>query len=413
MAIRFLSRKSYVSAIDVGSHQVRCWIGLSNIPREGEKFTVLGSGVAETSGFFGGEISDFPSFENAMHQAIREAEKSSGLTVRESYVTLSGGFISERIALSVDLAEGIVTPADVDGLIQHPSLERQGYYPLHVIPVEFCVDQQRRIQDPTGMIGKALSVLLHVIYISKATLNILQICARRCRIGLRGIVFSGYSSSLATLVPDEMDLGCMLVDLGRGGTTVCSFHKKNLVGSFYIPIGGELVTKDIARGLETSLVEAEKLKLFYGAAIHSQDDYREVVAVRPLGGADDETVQMPRSFLVSVVQARIEEIFLHVKEKVAQDPSAFSTVRIILTGGGSRLSGVRELVQRMFNGYVRVAGPLYVEDIPTTRSELSALAGLFSYARKYDNAHHQTLRSEKTFIQEMAKPFSSWLKRNF
>ncbi len=86
-------------------------------------------------------------------------------------------------------------------------------------------------------------------------------------------------SGLASLVEDETDLGVTIIDMGAGTTTIGVFFDGNLIFADSVPIGGGHVTNDIARGLSTPLVHAERMKTLYGSAIASsrgraRDDHR-------------------------------------------------------------------------------------------------------------------------------------------
>ncbi len=113
-----------------------------------------------------------------------------------------------------------------------------------------------------------------------------------------------FASGLACLVEDEMDLGVTVVDMGGGTTSLAVFFDGKAVFTDVVPIGGAHVTNDIARGLSTPTVHAERMKTLYGGAIGSPADERETIVVPQVGEDDDsQGNQIPKSFLVDIKKA--------------------------------------------------------------------------------------------------------------
>ena len=131
-----------------------------------------------------------------------------------------------------------------------------------------------------------------------------------------------------------------------------------------VPVGGAHVTSDIAKGLSTTLAHAERLKTLHGSCMQSSSDEQVMISAPTLGEDEDseEDNTMPRSNLVSIVQPRMEEIFEMVRGNLeANGMQEYAGRRVVITGGGSQLIGVRELAARMFGKNARTAKP---EQIP-------------------------------------------------
>ena len=119
------------------------------------------------------------------------------------------------------------------------------------------------------------------------------------------------------LAEDEKALGVTLIDMGGATTGFAVFHDGNLVHSSIVPIGGQHITNDIARGLSTTIAHAERMKTLWGSAIASLIDERETVAVPLLGERGVDTVhQVPRSMLTGIIRPRLEEIFELVRDRL-------------------------------------------------------------------------------------------------
>ena len=104
--------------------------------------------------------------------------------------------------------------------------------------------------------------------------------------------------ALPAWVEDERDLGSIVLDMGGGTTSIAVFYEGDLVYTDSIPVGGQHVTSDIARGLSTSLLEAEKLKTRHGSALPATSDDREMLEVPQVGEEEDAPNIIPKSYLV-------------------------------------------------------------------------------------------------------------------
>src|SRR5690606_16206345 len=109
------------------------------------------------------------------------------------------------------------------------------------------------IRDPRGMYGERLGVNMHIVTAASGPVRNLATCVQRCHLDIGAFVVSPYASGLAALVPDEMELGVTLIDMGGGTTSIAVFVEGSVVHTDTVPVGGQHVTSDVARGLSTTL----------------------------------------------------------------------------------------------------------------------------------------------------------------
>jgi cell division protein FtsA len=171
---------------------------------------------------------------------------------------------------------------------------------------------------------------------------------------------------LAVLVDDEAELGCACVDFGGGTTTVAVFMKGKFVHVDAVAVGGQHITSDIARGLSTRIEDAERLKTMHGSALPGVSDDNDILSVPPIGDdGDDVPNQVPRSSLTRIIRPRVEEILELVRDRL--NASGFAPLvgrRMVLTGGGSQLTGLAEAARRILARNVRLGRPLGVAGMP-------------------------------------------------
>jgi cell division protein FtsA len=141
--------------------------------------------------------------------------------------------------------------------------------------------------------------------------------------------------------------------------------KGEFVHADAIAIGGQHVTNDIARGLSTRLEDAERLKTMHGSVLVHASDEREILSMRPIGDEDEPSHQITRAGLNRIIRPRVEEILELVRDRL--NASGFAGLvgkRMVLTGGGSQLTGLVEAARKVLARNVRVGRPLGVGGMP-------------------------------------------------
>jgi cell division protein FtsA len=364
------------AALDIGSSKIACLIARSE--HDGPP-RVVGIGHQLSEGMRQGGVSNMEALQYAVGQAVSAAEQMAGENIQRVTVNISGAHLaSQTVDIELPLNGREVIENDIARIAaqgQTMAPEDQHSQPLellHTIPVSYALDGQKGIRDPLGMTGVSLHAQMHLIAAGFGPVRTLATAIARCHLDVDQIVAAPYASGLACLVEDEMDLGSLVVDMGAGTTGYAVFFDGNIVFAGGIAMGGAHVTSDIARGLTTSVANAERLKTLYGNAIQSPMDERESIDV-PLVGeeAPENANHLPKSHLIRIIQPRIEETFEILRARM--DKSGFNEIagrRVVLTGGASQLPGVRELAQRMLDKQVRLGRPLRVAR-PSTLSSRS------------------------------------------
>jgi cell division protein FtsA len=234
-----------------------------------------------------------------------------------------------------------------------------GHEIIQSAPTTYVVDEARGVKNPSGMFCQKIGVAMHAVAVKPSPLQNLKLAVERCHLNVAGSLFGAYASGLAVLTEDEKQIGCTVIDMGGGVTSIAVFLEGNLVHAEVVPVGGFAVTSDISRMLSAPLSAAERVKTLFGAALGEMDAGTDVVAVPQMGEAGDDTaLRVPRSMLTRIIQARLEEIFAAVQEKLqASGYDVAAGKRAVLTGGGSQLAGVRDLAARILGKQVRIGRP--------------------------------------------------------
>ncbi len=383
-------RSGFVAALDIGTTKICCLIAKPHVDRgpygaPGPK--VIGIGTHQTHGIRSGAVVDMDAAEHAIRAAVERAEQMAGDNIDRVVINVSVGKPKSKL-VSCEVAVGGhgITEHDMRRLMDPAVLLKdmpEDREIVHKLPVGFTVDGNRGVRDPIGMYGETLGVNVHVVTAQTAPLRNLHAVVERCHLQVDGMVVSPFASALSCLVDDEKKMGAACIDIGGGTTGIALFFDGELVHTDVIPVGGNHITNDIARGLSTPFGHAERMKNLYGTCLPSSSDDAEVIQV-PLVGEDDETgtVQVPRSMLVGIIRPRVEEIIDLAHERLEKAGFAQLAGRVVLTGGTSQLTGITEMASQAFSHHVRLASPRPVEGLAEAVAgpAFAAASGLLQYA---------------------------------
>ena len=384
-------RSAVVSVLDVGSTKICCLIARLK-PREGEAtrrrthtIEVLGFASTRSRGIKSGVVVNLEEAEQAIRLAVDAAERMADMTVSSLIVNISSGRLKSEAFSAGVAVSGPVTGADIQRVLAAGGAHSvsEGRMVLHSLPIGYSLDGNRGIHDPTGMLGEALGVDMHVVTADEAPLRNLELAVNRCHLEVETVVATPYASGLAALVDDEAELGVACVDMGGGTTTLSVFHNGQFIHADAIAVGGNHVTLDIARGLSTNLADAERIKARHGSALPSSSDDKDILTIPPVGeDARDHPNTVPRSALTRIVRPRVEETLELTRDMLAK--SGFSGQvgkRVVLTGGASQLTGLAETARRILGRNVRLGRPHGVAGLPDAAKTpaFAAAVGLIVY----------------------------------
>lgn len=411
-------RSGLVAALDLGSTKACCLIAK---PVGEGGFEVVGIGHHISHGIRSGSVVDMEQTEATIRSTVEAAEQMAGENIRNVIVNVSCGEPhSKLIAYEVSIAGHEIGDNDLRRLLDPaglPESEKHDRELIHLIPVGYSIDGNKGVRDPRGLHGERLGVNMHIVSSAIGPLRNLEQGISRCHLDICGKVVTSYASALSSVSQDEKNLGVTCIDMGGGTTSISVFFDGELVHIDSIPVGGMHVTNDIARGLSTPLVHAERMKTLYGSAIPTPSDDHEIIKV-PLIGEEEtgETNPVPRSVLVGIIRPRIEETFEMVRNRL--QATGFDKVagrRIVLTGGASQLPGVRELAGSILDKQVRLGRPFPIPGLAESVSgpAFSTSAGLLHFA--FNNPAEEA-KSAYRPIEEPSGRFArlgQWLRENF
>src|SRR3989344_1658269 len=263
-----MAKNKIVAGIELGSSKVAtiiAQVAVDTVSLE-KSINLIGVSSVESKGVKKGQIVDIEEAVESVILSVEAAERMAGYNLDSAYISLGGAHVVSQNShgvVAVSDPNGEISVSDVDRVIevaraiQLPSSREL----IHVLPREFIVDGEAGVKDPIGMSGVRLEVQTHLITASAASVKNIRKAVNEVGIAANELVYSGLAASEAVLTKTEKELGCVLVDIGGGTTTIATFVDGALSYSSVFPIGAKNVTNDLAIGLRVSLESAEKIKL--------------------------------------------------------------------------------------------------------------------------------------------------------
>lgn len=373
-----------IAALDIGTGKIVCLIARYD-PQAG--FTILGVGHQASKGVRSGMVVDTALAERAIGQAVQAAEQAARSHLR--------GVPIEKIIIGVPSKNALSYPSQFElnlkgGEIQASHIVkmmngcRNESVPdsmeiIHKIPLGYHVDDNDNIKNPVGMMAEKVKAQALEIAVPSLPLRNIAKSVENNHLEIEFFCLNPYASGLACLVDDEVKIGATVIDIGAGTSTISIFAEGHLLYTGSVPIGGNHITSDIAKGLTTPVAHAERMKTLYGSAIASPIHDRDMIDVHLVGEDEIANVQqIPRSLLLGIIQPRLEEIFEMIRAQI--DDSGFRELsgrRVVLTGGTSQLPGIAELAGYILDKQVRLGAPDISEKLKAPI--FSTAVGLLQY----------------------------------
>lgn len=370
-----------VLAIDIGSTKI-CSV-VAEIGGEGE-VKVIGSGIVRSQGIKKGSITNIELASKAIKASLADAKRVAGTEIKRAIVSISGAYTKSLNSSGiVNIPNREITFKEISR-VMHTSLYNANipneYEVLHTLPFNFIVDDQEYIEDPLGMNASRLEVETHIITTQKSNLNNLRKAVRGAGIEVDSVVLSGYASAVAVLNEDEKELGAAVIDMG-GHTCDIVVHTGNAVHyNDFLGVGSHHITGDLSMALHTPLNVAETVKINYGSLGEPPNELIEL----PVIGDEETTHEVSLGVVHNVIYARVEETLMILAQSLEKSGlKAQLGAGVVLTGGFTKLEGIRELASAIFDNMpVRLARPIETgglyEELKTPMH--STVMGLIRYA---------------------------------
>lgn len=344
----------FLVGVDVGSKKIKATAGYLD---SNGNIKILGTTSSDSMGIKRGIVVDIENASKAINVCISGLERIIDKDINEVYLSFRDVECETAInkgIVAISSNRGEIEISDVDRVknaakvIAVPSnKEVIGLTPLHYI-----VDGYDNIKDPVGMNGTRLEVEAKVILGNSTVINSLLKSFKNNGLKVIGVVMNSSAIISSILSNSEKKMGSLVIDIGGERTDFYLIKDNKNQYSDFIPVGGSNITNDISICCKISFDEAEKLKIKY-ANLYTEDE-EEIIIKNNL---DEEKIKI--SYLNRIIEARVEEILLMVKEKVKEQSHKVENI-VIIGGGIGTIKNIEEFSKEILENNVRIGIPKYV-----------------------------------------------------
>ena len=369
-----------VLAIDIGSTKICAIIARVE---DNSSIAIIGAGISKAQGLKRGNITNIELASKSIKTAVDDAKRVAGTDVKSAIVSISGNYTKSLNSNGiVNIQNKEISFKEIERVMQtslyNANIPNE-YEVLHALPFNFKVDDQDFIEDPLGMNAARLEVETHIITTQKSNLNNLKKAVRGANVEVANVILSGYASSISILNEDEKELGVCVIDIGGNTSNVTIHSGSSIRHNNFLGVGSNHVTNDLSMALHTPLSVAENVKINYGSLLTPSNDLIEL----PMIGDENTTHEVSLEVVHNVIYARVEETLMIISQFIQESGLKDKLgAGIVLTGGLSKMTGIRELALATFDsGPVRLAKPKEMEGLfeDLRGPEFSAAVGLVMY----------------------------------
>ena len=360
--------KNTVTAIDFGTSKI---VALVAETSGRQRCDIIGAGFSAYSGFADGQWNEPNALNEAISNAVHEAETQSHTRVREVNVGVPGEFIrvhnrrqqitfskpkkvnKKDIETKIDLqgADPHVTVRNIEDLFRRATEELgqvQGVI-VHRSPAWFMVDEGKKTLEPMGMRGSSLRALVSFVVADQFFLDDVSERFRALNITVNSFFSTPVGQAMLFIPDEERDRTALLVDMGYLNTEVMAVEGDAVIFHKVIPMGGGDIAADLAYGLEIPLSSAEQIKRAYVFGVSAGDEKYDAL------DRDGVSKSFTREEVANVLEPRVEEIAEAIHDAVKGSGVRLGNWSVAyLTGGGLAINrGGRDFLSAKLDRPVR------------------------------------------------------------
>jgi cell division protein FtsA len=352
----------HVVGLDIGSTKVSAVVG--EVTPEGD-LEIIGIGSRASRGTRKGVIVDLNGTAEAIVKVVADAEMMAGTRINAVYVGIGGGQVAGLTTeLSMELAAKEVTRRDIQHVLEIARLQTPSdlHETLHVMPIEYRLDEETGISNPIGRMGTKLGVWAQLITASVPAIQTLMKVLDQAKLEVQDIIAQPLASARAVLAPEERDMGVALLDIGGATTDLTVYGGGAVRHVSSLMVGGNHITHDLAVGLRTPVAEAERIKKQYGRALQSLIDADDMIDVQGVGAKHLQPTS--RKLIGEIIECRVEEIFALTLHRIQQhELYGGLAAGVVMTGGASVMPGMAQAAEAVFEMPVRLGLPVEISGL--------------------------------------------------
>ena len=352
-----------VVGLDIGTTKIATIIGYQG----DDKIDVIGHGKGDSTGVQHGLIYNINKTVDGINISKEQAEKRTDcFKVNKVFVGVAGRHIKsieyKHVLTRINGKNFVIKQEEIDQMLKDlynisvPSGERI----ITVIPQHYVVDREIDTTEPVGMLGELIEGYFQLITGNESEIKKILLCVESAGLKAEDIILEPIASGLSCLSEEEKNQGVALVDIGGGTTDLAIYYDGSPVFTKVIPIGGTIITRDIATVCKITEELAEKLKITCGTCIVEKSNSNHYITL-PQFHAAQPPQQINETYLAKIINMRVQNDILDQVKREIENSGYADKLRagVVLTGGGATLRHIKELCQYTLQKPVRIGIPEY------------------------------------------------------
>ncbi len=404
--LNIIQSKEKYCVFDIGTDKLVCLF----FKIKDKKPYILGMDHQKNDGFLINNDIDQKKLSLSIAKAVKKSlPKNSKISDYKCFSNLTDiNLISKKSFSEIKSEKIAITKKDIRRIFKKSIIESKirGRKLLHSYPLNFRINN-KIIDDPLGHECNKLGILSFNVYSSYNLFEIINKCFRNQKINIKNFFDSGIASSQANLTNSEKTTGVACIDIGAKTSKITVFINDKIVYTKIIPIGGEHVTNDIAKGLEISRESAEHSKIIYGTLNLPFNEKIEI------NSENLNNKCISRNLLYGIIKPRYEEIFEIIRDDIFDDIYARVSIKsIVITGGASKIYGLVNISESIFNRKVRIGCNSNKESFFYNKPEFSTILGLIKLAQENNEFNTVNELTKNNFFTAFEK-LENWIEESY
>ena len=273
----------------------------------------------------------------AIKSVVDELEKQIGTHFDSAYITGNFGVSKYEMCAKSTVwgGEHKISPTDVRNQIAQ-IVPADGFFPMHIVPLRYDAPQARNMVTPIGHVDRPLISAFGVIFYSRDGVDAVFEHLRGAHIQADALFDPQFVQNAIYRAEKQTTL---FIDFGAQFTGASIWTDRGPVWHTKIQRGGTDITNAIVEKLNIDFDSADRIKRAVASLVPKEMD-RFAPA--------DRAYDFSRGDVNDVVLPILVDIIGQLKDQCLPSFTKYRPTKIILTGGGAEIEGLRDFIENAF-----------------------------------------------------------------
>ena len=273
----------------------------------------------------------------AIKSVVDELEKQIGTHFDSAYITGNFGVSKYEMCAKSTVwgGEHKISPTDVRNQIAQ-IVPADGFFQMHIVPLRYDAPQARNMVTPIGHVDRQLISAFGVIFYSRDGVDAVFEHLRGAHIQADALFDPQFVQNAIYRAEKQTTL---FIDFGAQFTGASIWTDRGPVWHTKIQRGGTDITNAIVEKLNIDFDSADRIKRAVASLVPKEMD-RFAPA--------DRAYDFSRGDVNDVVLPILVDIIGQLKDQCLPSFTKYRPTKIILTGGGAEIEGLRDFIENAF-----------------------------------------------------------------